>query len=156
MITNFEDFINENKIEPYKYTKYENVIYSFNSTGKKDILKVIEFQKIENEYNLAFGDALYDNENNIIGYDDTSMSDNGDFDKIISTLVTIIYDFSKIFKNYIQFTGSSDKRTKIYNYLIKRYYDIFVIDFEIYGIINDNIEMFDTNKNYDIIKIKRK
>jgi len=152
------EFISEKKIEPYDNEKLSNKMYRFCSVGKKDIIKIVEFQKSKKYYNLAFGDAIFDKDYKIIGYNDEINSNNGDIDKILHTIIFIILDFTNDYKGDIKIQGSNDKRTNVYNYLIKRYFKEFNKNFEIFGYINNTREIFDILKqdNYDMIIIKRK
>ena len=142
----------------FNRNKKSDKLYYFISVGKNNIFKIVEFQHYEyNDYNLAFGDAIYDNNGEIIGFDDTKTSNNGDFEQIMTTIVNIIYDFTdKNPKSIIEFTGSNNKRTTVYNYLLKRNYDTFIKDFELYGLLNNNKEIFNQNEKYEKLYIKRR
>ena len=156
---NFIKYIKENRQNTYIFNinKKSDELYYFTSIGKNTIVKIVEFYKLDdNNYNLGFGDATYDDNNDIIGYDDSIMSDNGDFEQVMTTIVNIIYDFTSKNNNIVEFKGSCDKRTSLYNYLIKRNYDTFIKDFELYGLLNNNIKTYNKNEKYEKLYIKRR
>lgn len=128
--------------------------YIFESIGAKgSILKVVMFTEIQsNIYNLGFGD--YDIKTNIIN--DTSISDNGDIIKVLSTVINIADDF--LTKNpfcSIYFEGSTPLRTQLYQRILNNYFDEFSDYFEIYGYIEERPELFQNNKTYKSFLIKK-
>lgn len=72
--------------------------YEFTSIGiKGKIDKMVSFQEtnIENLYNLGFGDK-----DPITGeIDDTIVTNNGDTEKVLSTIVGIVFAFTQKFPN---------------------------------------------------------
>ena len=77
-----------------KYTvksKSDHLTYEFVSIGPKGhITKLVVYQHMfDNFYNLAFGDQLTKNEL----LDDLIVSNNGDTDKILSTVASTLFDF---------------------------------------------------------------
>lgn len=96
-------------------------IFEFVSEGSKGpIPKLIQFQQINrsNMYNLAFG-----NKNDDTGeIDDLAVSNNGDTDKVLATVVSAVYAF---FEKYPQAsvyaTGSTKARTRLYQMGISRF-----------------------------------
>ena len=77
----------------YAVQSLENLSFSFMSIGRHGIiLKVIEFSEMgKNVYNLGFGD--YDFTKNDV--DDKIVSDNGDTEKVLATVIGILHDFFK-------------------------------------------------------------
>ncbi len=73
---------------------YENIktvkdfsAFRFTSIGKREIVKVVVFQKTKEKgvYNLAMGDLIA-NET----FSDTEISNNGDVRKVLTTVVNIV------------------------------------------------------------------
>lgn len=155
-IKTYESFIFENVEESYLYLHPDNDrLYFFVSYGNKKIQKVVDFGIInENLYNMAYGDLKMKNDDYNI--DTTTVSNNGDMKRIFQTLYEIILDFCKTHKEEIKIEGSTEQRKNVYNLLIKRYYDLFIEQFDIYGIKDNKREIFDIRKNYNIIYIKIK
>lgn len=74
---------------PYAFTRFADQ-YTFISTGKSNIPKVVEFTslKFKNLFNLCFGDILPDGT-----IDDRVNSNNGDIARVLSTVIEIVIDF---------------------------------------------------------------
>ena len=149
-------------IEPYKYTQTDTVRYTFTSNGKNGFInKLVEFSETSQKgiFNFGFGDL------NIEGtVDDTANSNNGDFVKVLATVIHILVDFTNQYKDYkIVFTGSTLQRTAIYQQLLKRNYSKFNKVFIITGLIQADSEVyleedFDCNSSniYIAFFVKRK
>jgi hypothetical protein len=130
--------------------------YEFVSEGPKGLVqKRIQFTLINKEevYNLAFGDK-----DPISGeIDDLAISNNGDSEKILATIVGAVYAFCD--KNpdaWIFATGSTPSRTRLYQIGITKYYKYLNEEFEIYGQIEDDWQLFELGKNYLAFLAKRK
>lgn len=96
------------KVEKYLLKSESNFTrFEFISEGSKGaIRKLIEFQETTDSeiFNLAFGD--YNKNSNEI--DDLIVSDNGDTEKILGTVVSALYVFLNEFPNvYVYATGST-------------------------------------------------
>ena len=130
--------------------------YEFVSEGPKGlIVKRIQFTLINKDdvFNLAFGDK--DPVSGTI--DDLAISNNGDSEKILATVIGAVYAFCD--KNpdaWILATGSSASRTRLYQIGIAKYYQDITEEFEIYGLIEENWELFESGKNYLAFLAKRK
>ena len=145
------------KVEKYhlksesKFTRFE-----FVSEGPKGaIRKLIEFQKTTNPqiFNLAFGD--YNPLTNEI--DDLAVSDNGDTEKILGTVVSALYVFFNEFPNvYVYATGSTKARTRLYRMGITKFYDQMKKDFYLYGQIGDEFPEFEIGIDYEGFLAQRK
>ncbi len=121
------------KQEPYLYKSIGRQRYIFISTGKKAIVKMVEFtpSKAPDIVNLGFGDLLPDNT-----LDDKSVSNNGDIVKTFATIIVIVKAFTGRFPYLkIAFTGSTAARTKLYNRILKMYYFEFSKEFLITGLV---------------------
>jgi hypothetical protein len=130
--------------------------FDFLSEGPKGkIEKIIQFSLVNqnNLYNLAFGDRDY-----LTGeIDDKIVTDNGDIEKILATVVAAVYAFcDKVPEAWIYATGSTAARTRLYRMGITKYYDIVESDFEIFGQTQSEWERFEKGKDYEAFVVQRK
>lgn len=112
------------------------------------IEKVIQFSEtnLEGFYNLAFGDKNIETGE----LDDLAVSNNGDRDKVLATVVAAVLAFTE--KNptaYIYATGSTSSRTRVYRMGISKYYNEVVENFELFGETEDDFEFLIKNKEYN-------
>ena len=123
--------------------------YEFISEGPKGaIRKLIEFQEMNspNVYNLAFGDL--NPETNEI--DDLAVSNNGDTDKVLGTVVSALYTFMNEYPDaYVYATGSTVGRTRLYRMGITKFHEQMEKDFYLYGQIDDDFVEFEIGTDYD-------
>lgn len=119
------------------------------------ILKLILFQEtLEPDlYNLAFGDKdLITGEMN-----DRTISNNGDTDKVLATVVAALSIFFDHFPDAsVYATGSTPARTRLYRIGIVRFYAEVQHDFFLYGQIGDDFPIFEIGKDYQGFLVKRK
>ncbi len=151
---------------PMNYDKYENLEisvdgmeYGFVSIGRKGTFsKLIQFtpMSITGMYNMALLDIQDDG-----SYSDKSISDNGDRNKILATVYSVVHNF--FFQSpecLIFFTGSTDSRTRLYRMAITLNLEILQNDFDIIGVLRDLDSYvyvpFEKNVNYYGFLIKRK
>ncbi len=144
-----------------KYPKYPVVassdyqMYFFFSDGPQGrILKGVIYSQIEgNLYNLSFGDWKEE----VKGLDDSSRSNNGDRNLILTTVADTVLDFTEQFPDArIFIEGSTNARTRLYQ--IGIFHNLLEINkhFVILGSIGDDWEEFQACRNYDAFLIKRK
>ena len=147
-------------IETYSYNIISIREYSFTSTGKKKIIKLVQFKPTRDTdiVNLGFGDQLPGGR-----IDDTSVLDNRDILKVFGTVIQIAYDFTEQFPHLtIAFTGSTPLRTNLYNRILKTYYLEFSKEFTITGIVEKRGTIFEIDfepefpGKYLVFFIKRK
>ena len=131
-------------------------VFEFTSEGSKGVIpKLIQFQAtIEpNLYNLAFGDK--DTETAKIN--DLAVSNNGDTEKVLATVVAALYAF---FDNYpgafVYATGSTKARTRLYRMSITRFYHEMIRDFYVYGQVGNDFVEFEPGKDYVAFLCQRK
>lgn len=135
--------------------------FVFNSgEGDGTIVKVVKFDLVDREdnlYNLSMGDTDKDPWQRTSNLDFKIMSNNGDVFKVFNTVAICIELFlEKYPEAVILFTGSTDKRTKIYLKLISRNWVLLHQMFDIKGINQDNFEDFEPGKNYiGIVFVKK-
>lgn len=145
-----------------KYEFYENIqitddftVFNFVSEGKKgSIPKRVVFTETEwdNVYNLGFGDVDEDGE-----IDDLSVSDNGDRNKVLATVVLIAEIYIKRFpERWIFFRGSTMERTRLYRMAIGRNLQELSLEFDISVYVGEKILPFDIDLKINAFLIKRK
>jgi len=120
-------------LTPYVYNKMHTCKYTFTSIGKRDIVKVIEFTPTQTKgvYNLGFGDLQPNGE-----IDDVVSSNNGDIVKIFATVIDILQDFTEQNPSYtILFFGSTSQRTRLYQRILRTYYQAFSKIFIVTGFV---------------------
>lgn len=145
------------KIDKYALKAgYELTIFEFVSEGRKGaIRKIILFQPTTepNLYNLAFGDR-----NPLTGgINDMAVSDNGDTDKVLATVVAALYSFFDRYPiAFVYATGSTVARTRLYRMGITRFYGEMQQDFYLYGQLGDDFPAFEPGKEYEGFLAKRK
>ncbi len=130
--------------------------FEFLSEGTKGkVIKVIQFQEMNytDLYNLAFGDkSLQTGE-----IDDKVVTDNGDSEKVLATVVAAVYAFAdKYPEKWIYATGSTSARTRLYRMGINKYFEMVSEDFEIMGVIEGEWEEYEKGKDYQAFAARRK
>ncbi len=133
-----------------KFRAFEFISQGINGNVKKLIL----FQETNepNLFNLAFGDKT---ENNKI--DDLNVTNNGDTEKVLATVVSAVYAFFDKHPNvFLYATGSTDARTRLYRMGITKYYEEMQNDFYLYGQVKNEFYPFEIGKVYDGFLVQRK
>ena len=130
--------------------------YEFLSEGPKGkIEKLIQFTttNYHDVYNLAFGDK-----NGITGQiDDKVISNNGDSEIVLATVVSALYAFTDKYPNaWIYATGSTKSRTRLYRMGISKYLKDVQNDFEVFGQVGKKWESFEKGIEYQSFLVKRK
>lgn len=130
--------------------------FEFLSEGPKGkIQKIIQFSLVNqnNLYNLAFGDR-HQTTGEI---DDRVITDNGDSEKVLATVVAAVHAFCDQFPlAWIYTTGSTASRTRLYRMGINKYFEIVEADFEIFGQTESEWERYIKDKDYQAFVIQRK
>jgi hypothetical protein len=130
-------------------------LFDFFSHGKNGpLLKRIAFTRTEHEnvFNLAFGDV---DKNDKI--DDCKISDNGDRNKILATVVYVVGLYTNKYpERWILFRGSTKGRTRLYRMAIGINLEELSERFEIYGLTKEGPVFFYKNMDLNAFVIKRK
>jgi len=130
--------------------------FEFVSVGPNGrIPKLIKFNdtNLKGLYNLAFGDQDFDTGQ----INDLAISNNGDSEKVLSTVVAAVYAFTDYYPNSLIYaTGSTKARTRLYRMGITKHLKEVTKDFYVYGLHNDEWEIFDKGIEYDAFLAKRK
>jgi hypothetical protein len=146
------------------YEVYEDVykspdfgVFDFLSVGKYGaILKRIAFvpTDIPYVYNLAFGNIKNDGR-----IDYTSVSDNGDRNKLLATIANVVDQYTcKYPERLIYFRGSTKERTRLYRMAVGINLEELSKKFEIYGEVDNEGDFVPFRKDMEIsaFLIKRK
>jgi hypothetical protein len=130
-------------------------VFDFVSAGKNgDILKRVAFTKTDQDkvYNLALGDVDEDNEIN-----DYAVTDNGDRNKVLATVASIVEAYTKRFPDrWIIFRGSTAERTRLYRIAVGLHLDELSDLYEIRGYVAGDAVPFVKNMKINAFLIKRK
>lgn len=130
--------------------------FEFISEGTNGIIrKLIEFQETIEPglFNLAFGDR--DPRSGEVN--DLAISNNGDTEKVLATVIAALYAFfDKYPDTYVYASGSTKSRTRLYRMGITKYYKQIVVDFYLYGQIGDDFLEFEIGVDYDGFLAQRK
>jgi uncharacterized protein DUF6934 len=147
-----------------KYEVYEDVdidakfsSFKFLSIGNNGCIpKQVLFTPTlkPNVFNLAFGDI---NENGDL--DDLTISNNGDRNKILATILNVVDKYTNRFPDrYIFFAGSTAHRTRLYRMAISLHMEELSEMFVILADINGDWEFIPFQKGLDVkgFLVKRK
>lgn len=131
-------------------------VYEFTSEGPKgQILKLIKFSEtaLKDFYNLAFGDKN-------IGtgeIDDKVISNNGDSEQVLATVVAAVYSFTDTNRDvWVYATGSTKARTRLYRMGISKYIKEVEKDFHVFGQLEGEWDDFKIEVNYTAFLVRRK
>ena len=93
----------------------------------------------------------------LLQIDDKVISNNGDSEVVLATVVSAIYAFTDKHPDaWIYATGSTKSRTRLYRMGITKYMKEVKQDFEIFGEINKAWESFEKEIDYESFLVKRK
>ncbi len=145
------------KLPKYPLAAGDNLTtFEFTSEGSKGrIIKLVQYSQtnLKDIFNLAFGDK--DIATGKIN--DTNISNNGDSEKVLATIVATVYAFTEKYPGaYVYATGSTKGRTRLYRMGISKYFSEVKDDFEIYGELSDSWENFRKEVDYEGFLVKRK
>jgi hypothetical protein len=132
------------------------MVFEFISQGPKgQIPKLVKYSEtnLKDMYNLAFGDK--DAKTGQIN--DTIISNNGDSDMILATVVSTVYAFTDKYPDaWVFATGSTKARTRLYRMGITKYITEIKKDFQVFGLNDDEWEKFEKEVEYEAFLVKRK
>src|SRR5688572_24188442 len=132
----------------YIYKTNESFLdYEFTSTGPRGyIRKIVRFTLIGNNvFNLAFGDL--DEQTGEIS--DTVVTNNNDSRKVLATVAATVHDFTLKYPGALIIAkGRSHSRTRLYRMGITNNLEEIRKDFELYGLKEEQWEIFEQGKDY--------
>lgn len=145
------------KVEKYNLkTSAKGKRYEFISEGPRGaIRKLIEFQATHDPglFNLAFGDK----DPKTGEMDDLSVSDNGDTEKVLATVVAAVYAFCDQYPDaYVYAAGSTKARTRLYRMGITKHLEQMQQDYYMYGQKGEDFFNFEPAVEYDGFLAQRK
>ena len=152
----FHTFVFMFSQDRYTYSTNKSFLdYEFESTGPRGtIKKIARFSSIgTNLYNFGFGDL-----DELTGeISDTTVSNNGDSEKVLVTVANIIYDFTDVYLGAAVFIqGTTTARTRRYQMGINKFWSQINPVFEVFGLKNEKWEPFQQGENYDAFLGRRK
>lgn len=132
------------------------MVFEFSSEGPKgQIPKLIKFSEttLKGFYNLAFGDKNLETGD----IDDTVVSNNGDSEQVLTTVVSAVYSFTEVEKEaWVYATGSTKSRTRLYRMGITKYFEEVNKDFIVFGLRNGEWEDFTKEIEYTAFLVRRR
>jgi hypothetical protein len=145
------------KLEKYPLKAEDSLmVFEFLSLGPNgNIPKLVKFSEtnLKDLYNLAFGDK----DLNTGDINDLAISNNGDSEKILASVVSAVYAFTDQYPNaYVYATGSTKARTRLYRMGVAKHLIDVVKDFDVYGLLNNEWEKFEKETDYEAFLAKRK
>jgi len=130
-------------------------VFEFRSVGRNGTIhKRIVFSQtnISGIYNLALGDVDENGEIN-----DSRISDNGDRNKILATVVNAVDEYTKKYpRRRIAFKGNTDERTRLYRMVIGLHLDELSSKFDIFGLVDHQFVPFKPNMSAEAFLVKKK
>lgn len=85
------------------------------------------------------------------------VTDNGDSEKVLATVVAAVYAFAGQYPEaWIYATGSTATRTRLYRMGINKYFDIVEEDFDIMGEHLNEWEWYERGKDSQAFSVHRK
>lgn len=131
-------------------------VFEFVSVGPRGkIHKLVQYTptNYKDLYNLGFGDKNIETGE----LDDIVISNNGDSEKVLATVVSTLYAFIDQHKEAMVYaSGSTKSRTRLYRMGITKYLDEIKEDFEIYGELDEGWEQFQKDVEYEAFLVKLK
>ncbi|HZE84911.1 MAG TPA: hypothetical protein VE035_11430 [Puia sp.] len=145
------------KLERYELKAEKSLmVFEFVSEGPKGkIYKIVQYGEtnLKDLYNLAFGDK----DLNTGEINDSIITNNGDSEKVLATVIATVYAFTdKHWDAWIFATGSSRSRTRLYRMGLTKYLIEIEEDFELYGQKEGEWEIFQKKVEYEAFLTKRK
>jgi hypothetical protein len=145
------------KLDKYELRSGEELeVFEFVSIGVKGkIVKLVQYTptNYKDLYNLGFGDK-----NVRTGeIDDNVISNNGDSEKVLATVVATLYAFTDKYPNTMVYaTGSTESRTRLYRMGITKFLNEAENDFEIFGELDEVWDEFKKDIDYKGFLVRRK
>jgi len=134
-----------------KLTTFEFVSEGVNGR----IGKVVQFTptNYKDLFNLAFGDK--DGETGVLN--DMAISNNGDSEKVLATVVATVYAFTDKYPDaWVYASGSTKVWTRLYRIGISKYLNEVKKDFDVYGQVSGEWQRFEKDVDYQAFLVKKK
>jgi hypothetical protein len=89
--------------------------------------------------------------------DDEAISNNGDSEQVLATVVSAVLAFTNLNKEaWVYATGSTKSRTRLYRMGISKYFDEVKQDFHIFGMLDGEWQEFEKEIDYTAFVVRRK
>ncbi|HEY5749019.1 MAG TPA: hypothetical protein VIU12_23285 [Chryseolinea sp.] len=137
-------------------TEEDHLNYSFFSHGPKGrILKTVWFKPIQIEPRKVFNLILEDVDEVTKKASTDVISNNGDRDKVLSTVAQSVIMISKRYPEAcIIARGNSPARNRLYRMMISNHLMEIQTHFLVYGIVGVRVEEYRKDQNYDGFMVK--
>lgn len=154
-------------MDTHAYQLYANAdftVFEFTSTGKNgSIPKAIKYTQTLNPavYNLGFGDIVF-SDDTTIEIDDDTLSNNGDIQKVIATVVYSAYLFTEHHpESFILFGSSNPAKLRLYRMFLSHNLTEILKEFVVNGAVHNAQgqfvnEAFSTSHNVEGYFVKRR
>jgi hypothetical protein len=104
------------------------------------------------KYNLGFGDWNEEKQ----GYDDKAITDNGDMEIVLSTVIRVTTRFlSTIPGVSVHLTGSTAARIRLYRIIISNNYEVISREFTVLGLLCGECFKYEKNVNYEAFLVSK-
>jgi hypothetical protein len=142
--------------KPYSFSLSRTEFrYEFESVSQEKVVqKVVLFTQTDSPqiFNLALLDVLEGGK-----MSDVSVTNNDDLRTVIATVFKIIEDFlNKNQDRFVIFKGSDDRRQRLYRIVIGRELELLQQNFQIWGVVDNEITIFEINKEINFYLIGKK
>lgn len=143
--------------QPYEFrADRDNLQFDFYSVGpQKSVKKIVvysPFPDVPDLFNLTLADSFSDG-----SISDTSVTDNGDMEKVLATVIqTIFHFFAANPDKRIYIEGSTPTRTRLYGVVIARELALIQENFLVYGLSDYEMTPFEKNHQYTAFVIALK
>lgn len=132
-----------------------SVYFEFISKGNHgSIVKLVKYDLIYDDplvFNLGFGDK---NDKGEIDF--SAISNNGDTEKVLSTVAYTLVDFFDVYPTAIvYFVGLTKNRTRLYQMGISKFISLIPKEFSIYGELDGVAQRFKKGVNYNAFIIRK-
>jgi hypothetical protein len=145
------------KFERYELTSEKSLtLFEFVSEGPRGrIPKIVQYSEtnVKDIYNLGFGDKNSSTDE----IDDAVISNNGDSRKVLATVATTVYAFTKRYPGvWVYAAGSTKARTRLYRMGIANNLLEISKDFEVYSLKSGKWVKFTKQISYEAFLVRRK
>ncbi|PSL23913.1 DUF6934 family protein [Dyadobacter jiangsuensis] len=143
--------------DQYEITPGDTALtFEFVSQGVKgDVEKLVVYSRIglTGTFNMGFGNKIGSTED----FDDSTVTNNGDTQKVMATVAATLYPFTDRFPDAkVYFKGSTRARTRLYRIGISNNLELITLDFQIYGLNHGQWEKFVLGIDYEAFLVTRK
>ena len=134
-------------------SKYFEFVSSGINGSTVKVVKYVPFPNQSELFNLGFGDKNIETGE----LNDLVVSNNGDTDKVLTTVAVTVYDFFEAHPYAtVYLKGSTESRTRLYQISISKFIEQITMDFDVYGELEGQFERFRKNVTYNGFLIQKR